>query len=164
MIKRIATAVIVPAALLVSLAGCSDSSNDYDAVCVDQYTNQRVDDSRCGGFNGGVYPGYYPYYYPVYVVAPAIGYPMTPGGYRTLPPKARMTKTRVPATGGAPKPKAAPKPASTKKPFFGGGSSKPSQPNSNKPKSTYNQPPKSNGGAYKPPASAPRSASPPKTR
>ena len=149
---KVISAIALSGALLFGTSACGND-NEYTEVCVDQYTQQRVDDSQCNpGHVGMSYPGYpYGYYfYPVYVGVPAVGYHVTNGYYRTLPPRAHMSRTysHAPANGGVVKSKSVWNKPSTPKTNTG-------STNSNKPKNTWNQPPKSNGGSYPKPASKP---------
>jgi hypothetical protein len=154
-VKRLAP-VLLSLALLAGTAACSgDDSGEYEQVCLDENTGQRVDDGRCPTdyhSNTVLYPGIYWYFYPVYYPVPAVGQPIPSStrGYRydRLPRSAKVAPTRPARTGGAVNPTAA------------------------KPKHTWQQPPKSNGGTGSngrptkqdppKPASAPK-ASQPKT-
>lgn len=91
------------------LAGCSmfDSPDaQYGGICVDQVTQQRVDDSRCGDWDDdGFYSGAGTY---------MLWYPMTYGGdVPAVGQRATGGVTRVPA--GAPIAKGVPKQGATGK-------------------------------------------------
>lgn len=97
-----------------SLAACgSDDTNgdakDYHGVCVEESTQQRVDDDRCddGGRVGG---GFGWLYYGAGSRAPAVGEQVS-GGTTTPPKGASLTRGGVPGDG-----------ASISRGGFGGGS------------------------------------------
>ena len=58
-----AVALGVTAILAAGLSGCGSSSPDYAGVCVDQQSQQRIDDSYCDGAPSTGAHGWY--YYPV---------------------------------------------------------------------------------------------------
>ena len=94
--------------LATGLTGCgSDDEAEYSAVCVDQTTQQRVDDDECDDDNdrGGVHGWYF---FPVGVYAGGIGQRVSGGSYTT--PSGSHVKGGVPKGG-----------ATIKRGGFGGG-------------------------------------------
>ncbi|HEX6357901.1 hypothetical protein [Actinophytocola sp.] len=56
--RSVSVAIGVTAVAAAALSGCS-SSPDYNAVCIDERTQQRVDDDECDDTTGGTRSWYY---------------------------------------------------------------------------------------------------------
>lgn len=59
--RSMSVAIGVTAVAAAALSGCS-STPDYNAVCMDDRTQQRVSDDQCDN-NSGTYGSYYRWYY-----------------------------------------------------------------------------------------------------
>ena len=77
------------AALALTGCGSEDPDPDYQGVCVDPQTEQRVDDERCDDDDGRSGVGFVPFFlfFPLGARFPGIGqsYRGYPGSVRTVP-------------------------------------------------------------------------------
>jgi hypothetical protein len=102
--KSAAVALGITALLAPSLSACSsDDDVDNQAVCVDQETQQRVDDSQCDdSHGGGIGASPFLWYFLGTAVGrgfPAIGQRVPAGGTYTTP-SGSYRRGGVPAAGG----------------------------------------------------------------
>ena len=102
--KSAAVALGITALLAPSLSACSsDDEVDNQAVCVDQETQQRVDDSQCDdSHGGGIGASPFLWYFLGTTVGrgfPAIGQRVPAGGSYTTP-SGSYRRGGVPAAGG----------------------------------------------------------------
>lgn len=92
--KRSAVVVVGMFLGSVILTACSEPSPDYDRLCVDDVTGQRVDDDECDEDGSG---GHRYHYYPHGSSHPAVGSKVT-GGTTVKP--ATGSWGSVPRSGG----------------------------------------------------------------
>lgn len=101
MVKLGITAAVVGAgALVVGAIVADDDEPEYQGVCVDQTTQQRIDDDYCN--NGGHYHGHSFvgwYFFSMGHSAPRIGAPVSGGSYQV--PDRTYVRGGVPREGGS---------------------------------------------------------------
>jgi hypothetical protein len=106
--QRKSTVVVlgITALLAPSLSACSSSDDvDNQAVCVDQETQQRVDDNQCADerSSGGLGASPFLWYFLGTTVGrgfPAIGQRVPAGGTYTTPSSGSYRRGGVPSAGG----------------------------------------------------------------
>jgi hypothetical protein len=88
--------------MAANLTGCSSSSADYAAVCVDPDTQERVDDDQCdddSDYHGGG-AGFFWYYLGASSRVPAVGQTATGGTWRGSTLNGTVQRGGLPTTGG----------------------------------------------------------------
>jgi hypothetical protein len=103
--KSTTVALGITALLAPSLAACASNDNvDNQAVCVDQQTQERVDDNRCDDSSGGgIGASPFLWYFLGTTVGrgfPAIGQRVPAGGTFTTPTSGTYRRGGVPSAGG----------------------------------------------------------------
>jgi hypothetical protein len=106
--KSATVALGITALLAPALSACSSSDDvDNQAVCVDQETQQRVDDNQCGDerSSGGLGASPFLWYFLGTAVGgrgfPGIGQRVPAGGTYTTPSSGSYRRGGVPAAGGS---------------------------------------------------------------
>lgn len=98
--RSVRVTLSVAPALSMVLSGCAtgDDEPTHQAVCVDEQTEQRVDDDECDDDGTRAGGGFLWYFLPIGRAFPAIGAPVT-GGTRTAPPTTHVRGGLPPTAG-----------------------------------------------------------------
>jgi hypothetical protein len=99
--RSVSVTLGVTAVLAATLSGCSASQEeeyDYGAVCVDQQTQQRVDDDGCDDDGRDGHYGWY--YIPTGSRAQPVGQRVSGGSFDPPPSDAATFRGGVPSEGG----------------------------------------------------------------
>jgi hypothetical protein len=102
--KSRAVSLSITAAMALALTGCGSdepSKDSYQAVCVDQKTNQRISDNQCdsGGGSGGLDNGFLWYYLAMNRGYPPVGGYVRDGSY-AAPSSGNYVRGGASTTGG----------------------------------------------------------------
>ncbi|WP_168581209.1 hypothetical protein [Gephyromycinifex aptenodytis] len=98
MVKLGITAVVATAGLVALSGSDSEEEPTHAAVCVDQETNTRVEDSQCAASSRSSHFGWFFFAYGY--TAPRVGAPINSPGSFTPPRSGTYVKGGVPRAGG----------------------------------------------------------------
>lgn len=100
--RSASVAIGVTVVMAAGLTGCSTTSADYAAVCVNPQTQERVDDDQCHDDHdyNGVGSGFFWYYLGASSRVPAVGHSVSGGGWSN-PHTGTIQRGGLPKTGGS---------------------------------------------------------------